>query len=504
MDTGEICFRLTRKSLKRKRSVFEDDLEKTPLFLKFNNSDCVMRNGSMSKRCKPKSRDSYEPGSLQHIKFIEIKRKSSISDSNDSTASNSPPSSDDNSASMGHSEVDEMNMLDMDMDFSMENDLNKIESSIPLISQAISIQSDVFKLGAHSLPKTTVIKSSLKNRTSPYSTSLQNTYATLGTSPTPAPTIQYRGGRKKEAPPPVMTEEERRQWEKERLKKDNHNIIEKRRRYKINDCITEIGRLLPPVYDVDILNKKGTILQTAIEHIKQLHADQLAHKQLQMKCETLETINKQLKEALMMLKSSSVEGLVSENSFQSIQDVNLGLFDISADNQSIKQEQSLLKDVGAAFTVEQTPGQLDFARGLSLHPQDVLCDNFIFLKSEQEGESLLNKTAELSAAKDPEPYTINNVEETFNLQDHQQALSDHISSAFTMNFPCSDSMVHPGLYFGNPESLNCFSNMFMEHEQLDSNPFADIPDGNNAGDFSLYPLIHSYDGLREEDLTLLN
>lgn len=92
--------------------------------------------------------------------------------------------------------------------------------------QAISTQSDVFKLGAHSLPKTTVIRSSLKNRTSPYSTSLQNTYASLGTSPTPAPTIQYRGGRKKEAPPPVMTEEERRQWEKERLKKDNHNISE--------------------------------------------------------------------------------------------------------------------------------------------------------------------------------------------------------------------------------------------------------------------------------------
>lgn len=204
-----------------------------------------------------------------------------------------------------------------------------------------------------------------------------------------------------------------------------------------------------------------------------------------------------------MMKSSSLEGLVPENSFQSIQDVDLGLFDISADNQSIKQEQSLLKNVGAAFTIEQTP---DFARGLSLHPQDLLCENFIFLKSEQEGESL-NKKAELSVAKDSEPYTINNVEETFNLQDHhQEALSDHVSSAFAMNFPCSDSMGHPGLYFGNPESLNFFSNMnmFMEHEQLDSNPFADIQDGNNAGDCSLYPLIHSYDGLREEDLTLLN
>ena len=98
-----------------------------------------------------------------------------------------------------------------------------LNASIFLL-QAISIQPDVFKLGAHSLPKTTVIKSSLKNRTSPYSTSLQNTYASLGASPTPS--IQYRGGRKKEAPPPVMTEDERRQWEKERLKKDNHNISE--------------------------------------------------------------------------------------------------------------------------------------------------------------------------------------------------------------------------------------------------------------------------------------
>ena len=205
----------------------------------------------------------------------------------------------------------------------------------------------------------------------------------------------------------------------------------------------------------------------------------------------------------MLLKSSSVEGLVPENSFQSIQDIDLGLFDLSADNQSIKQEQSLLKDAGAAFTVEQTGGQLDFARSLSLHPQELLCDNLMFLKSEHEGESLLNKKAELSAAKDPEPYAISSVEETFNLQDHhQQALSDHASSAFGMNFSCSESMVHPGLYFGNPESLNFFSNMFME--QLESNPFGDISDGNNAGDGSLYPLIHAYDGLREDDLTLLN
>ena len=56
-------------------------------------------------------------------------------------------------------------------------------------------------------------------------------------------------------------------WTKERQKKDNHNKIERRRRYNINDRIKELGTLLPHedsrYHDImrDMKHNKGTILQ---------------------------------------------------------------------------------------------------------------------------------------------------------------------------------------------------------------------------------------------------
>lgn len=44
---------------------------------------------------------------------------------------------------------------------------------------------------------------------------------------------------------PPLNEAELHAWAKERQKKDNHNKIERRRRYNINDRIKELGTLLP-------------------------------------------------------------------------------------------------------------------------------------------------------------------------------------------------------------------------------------------------------------------
>jgi len=42
-----------------------------------------------------------------------------------------------------------------------------------------------------------------------------------------------------------LTEEDLKALQKDRQKKDNHNLIERRRRYNINDRIKELGTLLP-------------------------------------------------------------------------------------------------------------------------------------------------------------------------------------------------------------------------------------------------------------------
>ncbi|XP_012942441.1 microphthalmia-associated transcription factor isoform X2 [Aplysia californica] len=60
-------------------------------------------------------------------------------------------------------------------------------------------------------------------------------------------------------------------WRKERIKKDNHNMIERRRRFNINDRIKELGGLLPRSIDPQ---NKGNILKASVDYIKSLQDDQ--------------------------------------------------------------------------------------------------------------------------------------------------------------------------------------------------------------------------------------
>uniref|UniRef100_A0A8C4QPB4 BHLH domain-containing protein n=1 Tax=Eptatretus burgeri TaxID=7764 RepID=A0A8C4QPB4_EPTBU len=56
---------------------------------------------------------------------------------------------------------------------------------------------------------------------------------------------------------------------KERQKKDNHNLIERRRRFNINDRIKELGTLIPKSSDPDMRWNKGTILKASVDYIPQ-------------------------------------------------------------------------------------------------------------------------------------------------------------------------------------------------------------------------------------------
>nr|XP_027202482.1 alpha-protein kinase 1-like [Dermatophagoides pteronyssinus] len=77
---------------------------------------------------------------------------------------------------------------------------------------------------------------------------------------------------------PQLTEQELKAWQKDRQKKDNHNQIERRRRYNINDRIKELGTLLPRNADdpkyfelvKDMKQNKGTILKASVDYLKLL------------------------------------------------------------------------------------------------------------------------------------------------------------------------------------------------------------------------------------------
>ncbi|CAF1004076.1 unnamed protein product [Rotaria sp. Silwood1] len=65
-----------------------------------------------------------------------------------------------------------------------------------------------------------------------------------------------------------LTEDEMRLVIRDRQKKDNHNMIERRRRFNINDRIKELGTLLPKGTELDSKQNKGTILRASVDYIK--------------------------------------------------------------------------------------------------------------------------------------------------------------------------------------------------------------------------------------------
>ncbi|XP_070368247.1 transcription factor EC isoform X4 [Equus asinus] len=81
---------------------------------------------------------------------------------------------------------------------------------------------------------------------------------------------------------------------KERQKKDNHNLIERRRRYNINYRIKELGTLIPKSNDPDMRWNKGTILKASVEYIKWLQKEQQRARELEHRQRKLEQANRRL------------------------------------------------------------------------------------------------------------------------------------------------------------------------------------------------------------------
>ncbi|XP_058873105.1 transcription factor E3-like isoform X2 [Acipenser ruthenus] len=91
-----------------------------------------------------------------------------------------------------------------------------------------------------------------------------------------------------------VTEVEVKAFMKERQKKDSHNLIERRRRFNINDRIKELGTMIPKSSDPEMRWNKGTILKASVDLIRKLQKEQQRSKETETRQRKLEQLNRSL------------------------------------------------------------------------------------------------------------------------------------------------------------------------------------------------------------------
>jgi len=95
-----------------------------------------------------------------------------------------------------------------------------------------------------------------------------------------------------------LGDQELRAMQKDRVKKDNHNMIERRRRFNINDRIKELGTLLPKQNEAyfeivrDVRQNKGSILKASVDYIRLLKRDREKREAMEEKFRKLEQTNR--------------------------------------------------------------------------------------------------------------------------------------------------------------------------------------------------------------------
>ncbi|XP_051967356.1 transcription factor E3-like [Xyrauchen texanus] len=121
-----------------------------------------------------------------------------------------------------------------------------------------------------------------------------------------------------------ITDVEARTLIKEKQKKHNHNLIERRRRFNINDRIKELGALIPKSNDPEMRLNKGTILKASVDYIRKLQIEQQRAKDVEMKQKKLEQANQtlllriqelEMQARLQGLSATMSSGMGSDTSF---------------------------------------------------------------------------------------------------------------------------------------------------------------------------------------------
>ncbi|XP_060052457.1 transcription factor EC isoform X1 [Erinaceus europaeus] len=144
-----------------------------------------------------------------------------------------------------------------------------------------------------------------------------------------------------------ITETDTRTLAKERQKKDNHNLIERRRRYNINYRIKELGTLIPKSNDPDMRWNKGTILKASVEYIKWLQKEQQRARELEHRQKKLEQSNRRLLLRIQELEiQARAHGLPILASF--------GTVDLGA---PVNKQQTQLEQNSVDFCQQLTPSQ---------------------------------------------------------------------------------------------------------------------------------------------------
>ncbi|XP_040280039.1 transcription factor EB isoform X1 [Bufo bufo] len=168
-----------------------------------------------------------------------------------------------------------------------------------------------------------------------------------------------------------LTDAENRALVRERQKKDTHNMIERRRRFNINDRIKELGTLIPKTTDLYVCSdtrwNKGTILKASVEYIKHMQKEQHRSRELESHSKQLEQENKQLWLRVQELELQAQAHGIPTSSPRSM---NAG---------PVKQEPEAMPMVQQQLTVPQQgqyQQQMDFSSGLSY--QNTACADTSF------------------------------------------------------------------------------------------------------------------------------
>ncbi|XP_018410927.1 PREDICTED: microphthalmia-associated transcription factor isoform X2 [Nanorana parkeri] len=164
-----------------------------------------------------------------------------------------------------------------------------------------------------------------------------------------------------------FTESEARAMAKERQKKDNHNLIERRRRFNINDRIKELGTLIPKSNDPDMRWNKGTILKASVDYIRKLQREQQRSKELENKQKKLEHANRHL-----LLRIQELEMQARAHGLSIMPSTGLCSSDLV--NRVIKQEpildscnQDIMQnhhDLSGTSTLDLTDGTITFSNNI--------------------------------------------------------------------------------------------------------------------------------------------
>ncbi|XP_044206440.1 transcription factor E3a [Thunnus albacares] len=165
---------------------------------------------------------------------------------------------------------------------------------------------------------------------------------------------------------------------KERQKKDNHNLIERRRRFNINDRIKELGALIPKDSDPETRWNKGTILKASVDYIRKLQKEQQRSREMEERQRRLENTNRSLLLKIQELElQARLHGLSSSSSSSSL-DVTV------ADPQALLSPSLPHPSSSVVMTTLVTPPQgldalsfaeLDEPQGASgVFSPDLMCD----------------------------------------------------------------------------------------------------------------------------------